>query len=48
MNKRVWTSEEDEYIRIHFKKKSFSEMAKYLNCTITTVQNRAKVLGFQI
>lgn len=26
MNKRVWTSEEDEYIRIHFKKKSFSEM----------------------
>lgn len=48
MNKRVWTIEEDDYIKNNFGNKTFNEMAKYLGCTITTVQNRAKFLGFEI
>lgn len=48
MGKRVWTIEEDNYIKNNFGNKTFSEMAKHLGCAITTVQNRAEFLGFQI
>ena len=48
MNQRKWTSEEDEYIKSNFGNKPSSEMAKHLNCAITTVQNRAKTLGFEV
>lgn len=48
MNQRIWTSEEDEYIKSNFGNKPFSEMAKHLNCAITIVQNRAKTLGFEV
>lgn len=48
MNQRIWTQEEDEYIKNNFGKITFSEMSKKLDCAITTVQNRAIQLGFEI
>ncbi len=48
MNQRVWTREEDEYIKNNFGNKTFSEMAEHIGCAITTVQNRARFLGFEI
>lgn len=48
MNQRIWTKEEDEYIKNHFGNKTFSEMAEHIGCAITTVQNRARFLGFEI
>lgn len=48
MNKRVWLKEEDEYIKNNFQNKTFSEMSKYLGCSIPTLQNRLIVLGFEI
>lgn len=48
MNKRVWLKEEDEYIKDNFQNKTFSEMSKYLGCSIPTLQNRLIVLGFEI
>lgn len=48
MNQREWTIEEDEYIKNNFGNKTFSEMAKYIGCAITTVQNRARFLGFEV
>ncbi|MBQ4583792.1 MAG: hypothetical protein IJA94_02770 [Bacilli bacterium] len=46
MNKREWTSEEDQYIVDNFGKMTFSDMAKHLNCSINTVQRRGLELGF--
>lgn len=48
MNQRIWTNEEDEYIKNNFGNKTFSEMAEHIGCAITTVQNRAKILGFEV
>lgn len=48
MNQRIWTIEEDEYIKNNFENKTFTEMASYIGCAITTVQNRAKKLGFEV
>ncbi len=48
MSQRIWTKEEDEYIKNNFGNKTFSEMAEHIGCAITTVQNRAKVLGFEV
>ena len=48
MNQRIWTNEEDEYIKNNFGSKTFSEMAEHIGCAITTVQNRAKILGFEV
>ena len=47
MNQRIWTREEDEYIKNNFGNKTFSEMAEHIGCAITTVQNRARFLGFE-
>ena len=48
MNQRIWTKEEDEYIKNNFGNKNFSEMAEHIGCAITTVQNRARLLGFEV
>lgn len=48
MNQRIWAKEEDEYIKNNFGNKTFSEMAKHIGCSITTVQNRARLLGFEV
>lgn len=48
MNQRTWTFEEDEYIKNNFGNKTFSEMAEHIGCAIITVQNRARVLGFEV
>ncbi len=48
MNQRIWTIEEDEYIKNNFGNKTFSEMAEHIGCAITTVQNRARFLGFEV
>ena len=45
MNQRIWTIEEDIYIRENIGKISFSEMADFLNCAISTVQRRAEYLN---
>lgn len=47
MNKKIWTQEEDQYIKNNFGKITFSEMSKELNCSISTVQNRTKELGLE-
>ena len=47
MNQRIWTREEDEYIKNNFGNKTFSEMAEHIGCAIITVQNRARFLGFE-
>ena len=47
MNQRMWTNEEDNYIKENIGKISFSEMANFLNCTISTVQRRAEYLNLQ-
>lgn len=47
MHPRRWTIEEDNYIRKYFKVKSFSQMAKELNRTITVVQRRVEFLGYK-
>ena len=47
MNQRIWTREEDEYIKNNFGNKTFSEMAEHIGCAIPTVQNRARFLGFE-
>lgn len=47
MNQRIWTNEEDEYIKNNFGDKTFSEMAEHIGCAITTIQNRARLLGFE-
>ncbi len=48
MNIRNWTKEEDKYITENFGKISFSQMAKVLKCSISTVQRRAEILGFEV
>ena len=48
MNQKIWAKEEDEYIKNNFGNKTFSEMAKHIGCSITTVQNRARLLGFEV
>lgn len=48
MNQRIWTKEEDEYIKNNFENKTFSEIAEHIGCAITTVQNRAIFLGFNV
>ena len=48
MNRRIWTKEEDNYIIENFNKISFSKMADYFNCGITTVKNRAISLGLPV
>lgn len=48
MNGRTWTNEDDEYITNNFGNKTFSEMAEHIGCAITTVQNRARFLGFEV
>ena len=48
MNRRIWTKEEDNYIIVNFNKISFSKMADYFNCGITTVKNRAISLGLPV
>lgn len=45
MNQRIWTIEEDIYIRENIGEISFSEMADFLNCAISTVQRRAEYLN---
>ena len=47
MNRRKWTAEEDKYIIDNYGKITFSEMAKYLNCAISTIQNRMVELGLE-
>lgn len=47
MKQRIWTSEEDEYIKNNFGNKTFSEMAEHIGCAVNTVQNRARFLGFE-
>lgn len=47
MNSKIWTREEDEYIKTNFGIKTFSDMAEHIGCAITTVQNRAEFLGFK-
>ena len=47
MNQRIWTTEEDEYIKNNFGNKTFSEMSEHIGCAITTVQNRARSLGLE-
>ncbi len=46
MNQRIWTKEEDDYIKDNFGNKTFSEMAEHIGCSIITVQKRARFLGF--
>lgn len=48
MNRKIWSEEEDKYIKDNFGKKTFSEMSKNLGCSISTVQNRAASLGFNV
>lgn len=48
MNQRVWTKEDDDYITNNFGIKTFREMAEHIGCAITTVQNRAIFLGFEV
>lgn len=48
MHVKKWTIEEDEYIKSNFGKITLSEMSHYLNCSISAIQNRAKVLGFEV
>ncbi len=48
MNVRSWTIEEDNYIKENFGYISFAKMSKKLGCAITTVQNRARFLGFEV
>lgn len=48
MNIRNWTNEEDEYIRENFGKLSFAKMSKVLKCSISTVERRAELLGFEV
>ena len=48
MNKRNWSTEEDEYIKNNFGNKTFSEMAEHIGCAISTIQNRAQTLGFEV
>ena len=48
MYKRVWTLDEDEYIKKNIENKTLKEMAEYLKCAIATVKNRARFLGFEI
>lgn len=45
MNQRIWTIEEDNYIKENIGKISFSEMAGFLNCALSTVQRRAEYLN---
>lgn len=48
MNQKIWTDEEDNYIKENFGNVTFSEMAKHLCCAINTVQNRAISLGLDV
>lgn len=48
MNVRNWTEEEDKYIQNNFGKITLTEMSQHLNCVISTVQNRAEYLGFEV
>lgn len=45
MNQKIWTIEEDNYIKENIGKISFSEMAVFLNCAISTIQRRAEYLN---
>ena len=45
MNKKQWTTEENQYIIENFGKWTFSDMSKKLGCAITTVEKRAIYLG---
>ncbi|MBE6152454.1 MAG: hypothetical protein E7165_04000 [Firmicutes bacterium] len=45
MNQRIWTQEQDNYIKENFGKVSFSEMENHMGCAITTIQRRAVFLG---
>lgn len=47
MNQRIWTTEEDNYIKENIDKITFSEMANFLNCAISTVQKRAEYLNLK-
>lgn len=48
MNKKVWSLEEDEYIKQMCGKTSFSHIASKLKCSVLTVQNRAEELGLEV
>lgn len=48
MNKRIWTEEEDNYIKNSFGFVTFKTMSEYLGCSIGTVQRRAEELGFEL
>lgn len=48
MNKKLWCIEEDEYIKNNLEKLTFLEMSKHLQCSISTIQNRAIELGLEI
>jgi len=48
MNKKIWRIEDDEYIKNNLEKLTFLEMSKHLNCSISTIQNRAIELGLEI
>lgn len=47
MNQKIWTDDEDNYIRKNFGNITFTEMAATLNCSIATVQRRTELLGFE-
>lgn len=47
MKQKIWAEDEDNYIRRNFGNITFTEMAETLNCSITTVQRRAELLGIE-
>ena len=48
MIQRVWTNEEDEYLKKSFGIISYREIAEHLNCSVKTMTNRAKKLGIKL
>lgn len=47
MIQRIWTDEEDNYLKENFGHTSYRKMAKYLNCSTKAITNRVKKLGIE-
>ena len=45
--KKIWTSEDDHFLRDNFPFKSSSEIAEQLGCPVYSVNNRAYLLGLK-
>ena len=48
MNVRIWTEEEDKYIKENVNVLSYTAISKHLGCSISTVQDRAEKLGIKL